>query len=158
MFLPFSHRIFRQHLPEASWLFITFCRWCPYEILCNQHLGSKIRQNPNFAFSCLFRTNLTQDYGHNPEWNLMKFYLVKEFELSYVHAENQCIWMVFGGQINSVYWFLWISVQHFGLKKTREIWLADFCHFLEKYTIKFKFEPWPWIQNWHFFFKCFLYL
>ena len=65
------------------------------------------------------------------------FLHVKESELAYVHAENQCIWMVFGGQINSIYWFSWISVQYLGLKKTREIWLADFCHFLEKYTSEF---------------------
>ena len=102
-----------------------------------QYLGSKIRQNPNFAFSCLFSTNLTQDYGQTHGWNLMNLLHVKESELAYVHAENQCIWMVFGGQINSIYWFSWISVQYLGLKKTREIWLADFCHFLEKYTSEF---------------------
>ena len=80
---------------------------------------------------------LTQDIGHTHGWNLMNFLHVKDSELAYVHAENQCIWMVFGGQINSIYWFSWISVQYFGLKKTREIWLADFCHFLEKYTSEF---------------------
>ena len=46
---------------------------------------------------------LTHDYGHTPEWNLMKFYYVIESDLSYVHAENQFIWWIFGGQINSVY-------------------------------------------------------
>ena len=97
------------------------------------NLGLKNSPNPNFAFSLLFSTILTQYYGHTPGWNLIKF--MKRYK----------VWSLLNTRRKPMYLAdFWVS-NHLSLLIVTDFcpviwlekWLADFWHFLKKYSLEF---------------------